>query len=164
PNVPGAPTSAKTSPGGAASGGGAVCGRIARADAQALLPATIKSAADDVLGDCIFTTNGGAPLTITTYSSDPDQQYYKTLSGAADHQISGIGDEAYWNEPVPGRTSPELNAHKGDVTCVIQPNDPPDTTLKTTPSGAGDLYTVTDADALAYVQLMGKVCNDVFSK
>ncbi|MGH2631883.1 MAG: hypothetical protein ACRDG3_00610, partial [Tepidiformaceae bacterium] len=65
PNVPGAPTSAKTSSSGGASGGGAVCGKIARADAQALLPATITSAADDVLGDCIFRTNGGAPLTIT---------------------------------------------------------------------------------------------------
>ena len=34
--------------------------------------------------------------------------------------------------------------------------------MKTTPDGLGG-FTATQSDVLAYVQLMGKVCNDVFA-
>jgi hypothetical protein len=152
----GAATAAKTS----AAAGSGVCGKIALADAQALVPQTLSPVTDTGIGECLF-HNAGQDVVIDYYTNDADQSSYKTISTGNDQQIAGIGDEAFWNEAVPGRTPPELAARKGNETCVIQSNDPPDTTLKTTPTASG--FTVSDADALAYVQLMGKVCNDVFA-
>jgi hypothetical protein len=117
----------------------------------------------DGINDCLFHQPDGSALQVDVYANDPDLKYYKTLSLPGDHQISGIGDQAYWNEALPGQTPPELIAHKGNVTCVMQSNDPPDTTLKIVQNTSTGLYTVSDADALGYVQLMGKVCNDVFA-
>ena len=72
-----------------------------------------------------------------------------------------IGDKAYWIEAVAGHTTPGLTAQKGSVACVILPPDPPDSTLKF--SGAPPMITVADGDATAFVQLLGKVCNDAFA-
>jgi hypothetical protein len=140
------------------------CTTVAKADVQALLAQPITSVTDNTsVFDCQYVTSVG-PQPVDWNPNDSDKSSYNNLSsGANDHQISGIGDEAYWNEPVPNQTTPELSAHKGDVTCVIQAlSDPTATTLKVTETGQGE-FTVTDADALTYVQLMGKVCNDYFA-
>jgi hypothetical protein len=145
-----------------------VCTKISQADVQALLSSSITSVsggADVGVCDFHFTDEAGAGFqNITFNANDPDKSSYNNLtSGAADHAISGIGDEAYWNEPAPGQTTPELAAHKGNATCVLEAEgNPNDTTLKVTPGIQGQ-FTVADSDALAYVQLMGKVCNDVFA-
>ncbi|MEO7034991.1 MAG: hypothetical protein ABI548_13865 [Polyangiaceae bacterium] len=64
-----------------------------------------------------------------------------------------------------GLSSPSLVAHKtsgSSPSCGIESNDPPDTTMLNTPNGLGG-FTSTQSDVVAYVQLMGKVCNDVFA-
>lgn len=158
--------SSSSSPSGAGSDGGSgggtnvVCSKIPVADVQALTPNTVQPATDSGIGECVW-HNSGEPVQVDYYPQDNDKSSYMNLSNGNDHAISGIGDEAYWNEAVDGKSAPQLSARKGTTTCVIQSNDPPDTTMKVTQNGA--TYTVTDADALAYVQLMGKVCNDVFA-
>jgi hypothetical protein len=134
-----------------------ICAKIPLADVQALTPQTLQPGTDAVgVPSCLF-HNPGQDVKVDYYLDDADQQFYKSLSNSTDHQLSGIGDEAYWNEPVEGQTPPYLSAHKGNVTCIIVSNFPPDTTL----SFSGG--TVQDADALTYAQLLGKVCNDVFA-
>jgi hypothetical protein len=138
-----------------------VCAKIPLADVQALTPQTLSPSTDTGIGECLF-HNAGLDVTVDYYVDDTDMSAYTSLSGNGDHPLSGVGDEAYWNEVVPGRTPPTLVARKGNETCTILSNDPPDTTMNTTPlNGTG--YTVTDEDALAYVQLLAKVCNDVFA-
>ncbi len=156
--------SAASGDGGSTSGANDPCTSIPKADVQALLSGTISSVTDNSSTyDCEYVTPA-APQPVGWNPSDSDKSSYNTLSaGASDHQISGIGDEAYWNEPVPGQTTPQLSAHKGNVTCVIQAlSDPTATTLKVTEGTQGQ-FTVADSDALAYVTLMGKVCNDLFA-
>jgi hypothetical protein len=157
-------TTAATSGTGSASG---ICTKIPQADVQALIPQKITSVTgSNQLLECHYhftpiAADDSSDLVVGFRLDDGDQSSYKNLSDQSDHAVSGIGDMAYWNEPVPSRTSPELSAHKGKVTCIIQPTDPPETTLKYT--GTLSFVTIDDADALAYVQLMGKVCNDVFA-
>jgi hypothetical protein len=140
-----------------------ICAKIPLADAQALTPQTLKPAADAAgIPSCLF-HNAGKDVKVDYYLSDADQHFYKSLSNSSDHQLSGVGDEAFWNEPIDGHSPPYLSAHKGNVTCTIVSNDPPDTTMKFTGPPTTPLYTVTADDALAYAQLMGKVCNDVFA-
>ncbi|MGH2464393.1 MAG: hypothetical protein ACRDGI_02945 [Candidatus Limnocylindrales bacterium] len=158
--VPGNPSASSAGP---AVAGADVCTSIPQADVQALLAFPITHVADDSsYFACVYTFSGGTTTFSFTWApDDSDLSSYNTLKGNADHAISGVGDEAYWNEAIPGRSTPSLEAHKGDATCSIQANDPPDVTEKTTQGNAE--FTVTDADALAYVQLMGKVCTDVFA-
>lgn len=150
-----------SNPGGASSGG--YCDKITRADVQALVPNTITEVGGDRIVACIFKEGSSGSVEVDIYGSDPDQKYYKSLSLSNDQSISGVGDQAYWNEPVPNASPPELIARKGNVTCVIQSNELPDSTIKATNSTSTGLFTVSDSDALAYVQLMGKVCNDAFA-
>lgn len=125
---------------------------------------------------CNVNDDPGIGLLIQTYPSDPRKTLFDglhsadpTLSGAFTFPISGIGDEAYYFEVTTddagtGVSAPSLAAHKAsgnDPSCGIESNDPPDTTLHTTPDVAG--FTATKSDVIAYVQLMGKVCNDVFA-
>jgi len=166
--APGGATSVagtSSAPAGAASGGSDVCTSIPQADVQALLAFPITNTADNSsYFACGYQFSGGTTsFSFTWDPGDADLTSYNTLKGNADHSISGIGDMAYWNEPVADHTSPSLEAHKGNATCTIQSNDPPDITMTTTPATGIYQFTVTDADALAYVQLMGKVCNDVFA-
>lgn len=146
----------------ASAGGSGICTKMSRDDVQALLPATISSVSSSI-GDCVFHEPDGSDLTVTLYSNDPDMKYYNTLSTSSDSALMGVGDVAYWNEAVRGRTPPYISAHKGNETCVIQSNEPPDTTLKATVTTNTGLLTVDDSDALAYARLMGKVCNDAFA-
>jgi hypothetical protein len=169
PTATAAGQSAATSASGAATvvatsaaGGKAadICAKIPLADAQALTPQPLQPSTNTGIGECLF-HNAGQDLKVDYYLDDTDQQYYTSLSGSNDHPLAGVGDEAYWNEPIPGQSPPALFAHQGDETCTILSNDPPDTTLKY--SGSEPFIKVTDADALAYVQLMAKVCEDVFA-
>ena len=152
--------------GGGGGSSGAECSAITIADAQALIPTTVTSVSDTGIGECHINFGGSdsgvTDLPVDYYLNDSALTAYNTLSGGNDHQISGIGDQAYWNEAVDTESPPQLSAHKGSVTCTIQSNAPPDTTMKTTAGGLVG-YTVTDSDALAYVQLMGKICNDVLN-
>jgi len=158
-----------------------VCDKIARSDIQALLPATVTSV-DTIIGGgsnggigcSVNVADSGIGLLIQTYPTDTDKSDFNFLLGdptsAFNHVISGIGDEAYYFEVTTdsagdGVSSPNLVAHSSAgvaPSCGIESNDPPDTTLKTTPDGLGG-FTVTQADVVAYVQLMGKVCNEVFA-
>ncbi|HEX4405523.1 MAG TPA: hypothetical protein VH560_11880 [Polyangia bacterium] len=161
--------------GGAGSGGGSdVCTAIPKADAQAILTNPITSLQDfSGVQACVFNYSGGSQgdsLQITFNPMDTDKSSYTTLSeGPADggdngdHPLTGVGDEAYWNEAVPGISIPSISAHKGNVTCVIQPPDPPDSTCKTVTGDNPLGYAITEADATTFAQLLGKVCNDVFA-
>ncbi len=144
--------------------GGNVCAAIV-ADVQALVVPAIANLQNTVDG-CIplLAADGGQLDMQVLYGADADKSLYNQQNGDMPHAITGIGDEAYWVELVPGASIPELLAHKGNETCIVSPPEPPDTTCKTTPSSAGPLiYSVADSDAIVYVQLMGKLCNDVFS-
>lgn len=163
------PAAAATTPAGGTqpgttAAGSDVCTSIPQADVQALLAFPITKTADNsTFYDCTYQFSGGTNVFSLTWDpGDAGLDSYNTLKGNADHAVSGIGDMAYWNEAVPDHTSPSLEAHKGNATCTIQSNDPPDITMKTTAASGIYQFTVTDADALAYVQLMGKVCNDIF--
>jgi len=156
-----AATAAATSGGTTASG--SVCDKIPLADMQALTPQPLGEVTDTNGGqttsaECQF---AGTEIRVRYNLNDADKTSYNNLAGTTDHQLSGVGDEAYWNEALAGNSPPYLVAHKGVVTCVIGSEAPPDTTMKTTLNGAP--FTVTDEDALAYVNLMGKVCNDIFA-
>lgn len=146
------------------SGGSDVCTSIPQADVQALLAFPITNTSDlSSVFACGYQFSGGTTTFSFTWDpGDAGLDSYNTLKGNADHSVSGIGDMAYWNEAVANHTSPDLEAHKGNATCTVQSNDPPDITMKTTPATGIYQFTVTDTDALAYVQLMGKVCNDIF--
>ena len=163
--VNGPTANGSTSSNGTAAGDMDICTSIPQADVQALLAFPITNTADNsTYFACGYQFSGGTTsFSLTWDPSDADLTSYNTLHGNGAHTISGIGDMAYWNEPVPDHTSPSLEAHKGNATCTIQTNDPPDITMKTTPATGIYKFTVTDADALAYVELMGKVCNDIFA-
>jgi hypothetical protein len=144
--------------------GGNVCAAIV-ADVQALVVPAIASLQNTVDGCIPLLAGDGGQLDMQVlYGADADKSLYNQENGGSTHSIAGIGDEAYWVEAVPGASIPELLAHKGDETCIVSPPEPPDTTCKTTPSTESPLiYTVADSDALASVQLMGTVCDDVFA-
>ena len=168
------PTSAGSDGGGGGGGGGGVCAAISQADAQAIVTHPIVSLQDfGAEGSCVFKYSGGSQgdsLQIDYYTDDADKTSYNTLSAGqsdggddGDHPLSGVGDEAYWNQAVPGISIPQLSAHKGNATCVIQPPDPPDSTCKTSPADTPLGIGVTETDGAAFAQLLGKVCNDVFA-
>ena len=154
-----------------------ICDRIPLADIQALLPYTVTSAPasfGNLAADGIICDVG---LQIHAYPSDAQKAGFDdehsadpTLSGGFTFPISGIGDEAYYFEVTTdaagtGVSAPNLFAHQASGTspsCGIESSDPPNTTMHTTPDGIGG-YTATKSDVIAYVQLMGKVCNDVFA-
>jgi hypothetical protein len=159
-----------------------ICDRIPVADIQALLPDTVTSVTTTIGGGsqggiiCEVDDDPGIGLLIQTYPSDAQKAQFDYLLGGDPtsqpftYSISGIGDEAYYFEVTTddagtGVSAPSLAAHKASgasPSCGIESNDPPDTTMHTTPDGAGG-FTATKSDVVAYVQLMGKVCNDVFA-
>lgn len=155
-------------------GGNSVCAAISQADAQAILSRPITSLQDfSAEQSCVFKYSGGSQgdsLQIDFNTNDADKSSYNNLSAGpsdggdnGDHPLSGVGDEAYWNQAVSGISIPAISAHKGNVTCVIQPPDAPDSTCKTTPADTPLGIGVTESDGAAFAQLLGKVCNDVFA-
>ena len=158
--------------GGDGDGGGGgttknICPLITQADVQALVVPTITGVTNLDGVRCQF-ADSGEGIKVEHYDNDANLTSYNNLhqdgggGSGPDHQLQGVGDMAYWNEAIDGKAPPELIAHKGNVTCVIQSPMPPDTTCKTTDDGSG-IPAFAESDALAYVQLMAKVCNDVFS-
>jgi hypothetical protein len=154
--------------GGGTSSGADACTSVAQADVQALLASPITQVQDNSATYACNYVTAAAPLQITWDPNDSSLTTYNngSLGAAQDHQITGIGDEAYWNETVPGGSIPALNAHKGNITVVIQPsgdNAAASTCKSTVTNQSAGTFTVADSDALAFVQLMGKVANDYFA-
>jgi hypothetical protein len=146
----------------------ALCSDINLADAQALLTVKIGPAQSGGPLGCSFLLPGedinGDNLTVLIDSPDADLSNYTDLTtgtfALSDDwtPISGIGDKAVWAQTV---GFPTLVAHGSDVTCSVGvPGDASELTLHSTGASYGP--TVTKANALAYVDLMGKVCSDVF--
>jgi hypothetical protein len=110
--------------------GGNVCAAIV-ADVQALVVPAIASLQNTVDG-CIplLAADGGQVAMQVLYGADADKSLYNQENGDMPHAITGIGDEAYWVELVPGASIPDLLAHKGNETCIVTPPEPPDTTCR----------------------------------
>ena len=162
------PTSSGSDDGGGGGGGTKdICPLITQADVQALVVPTITGVTNVDGVRCQF-ADSGEGVKVEHYDNDANLISYNNLhqdgggGSGPDHAISGVGDMAYWNEALDGKAPPELIAHKGHVTCVIQSPDPPDTTCKSSTDQSG-LPVFAEADAEAYVQLLAKVCNDIFS-
>ena len=148
---------------GGGGGGGVLdvskqCKAIKPADIQALMKATLSSPTINPL-ECDY---AGGSLKINIRLDDSDhKQYTLQASPAPGHTLTGIGDQAYWFEPVTGHTTPWLESYKGSVACEVSPADPDLTTL--TYTGSMPIPTIADGDAAAYAQKEGAVCDDVFS-
>ncbi len=150
--------------GGGGGGGDNGCSAF-KSDLQALITKPISSVTGTLIGACNgILADGTLGIAVVIYDPDTDKSMYNLQYAAgSSHSITGFGDEAFYNDgdQADGITGPDFHAHKGDVTCDIASPAPPNTTLKTTAAGTG--YTATQSDELAYVQLMGKTCNDVFA-
>lgn len=161
------PGSTDATDGGGTTGTKNICPLINQTDVQALVVPTITGVTNESGIVCQF-ADSGEGIKVEHYDDDAAKTAYNNLhldgggGSGTDHPLQGVGDEAYWNEALDGKAPPELIAHKGNITCVIQSPDVPDTTCKTTDDGSG-LPAFAESDAEAYVQLMAKVCNDVFS-
>jgi hypothetical protein len=148
---------------GATAAGGAldeskVCAAIKPADVQALMKAPVTPVVNNP-GECSFY---GGDLTIDIYANDPTQKYYQNpVNGPGTTPVPGVGDQAQWFAPVPGMTTPWVEAHKGSTTCTVSPADPSETTLPY--AGASPFYKITTADSAAYAAKEGVLCNDVFA-
>ena len=58
------------------------------------------------------------------------------MNGPGTTPVPGVGDQAQWSAPVPGATTPWVEAHKGSLTCVLSPADPDQTTIPYTGNAA----------------------------
>ena len=134
------------------------CAAIKPADVQALMKAPATPVVDNP-GECSFY---GGDLKIDIYPNDPTQQYYQNpVNGPGTTPIPGVGDQAQWSEPVPGATTPWIEAHKGSLTCVVSPADPPETTIPYT--GSDPFFKIAPADSAAYAAKEGVLCQDIFN-
>lgn len=104
-------------------------------------------------------------LTTTLFPGDTSKQFYNdsvTQLGPNPTQLSGIGDAAAWSQIVPGDTAPEVVAHQGSLTCVVQtPADTSQLTIEQT--GSGPIYQISASAAATYATKMGVPCTDVFA-
>jgi hypothetical protein len=134
------------------------CAAIKAADVQALMKAP-ATAAQNFPGECSFY---GGDLKIDIYPNDPTQKYYQnTVNGPGTMPLSGVGDQAQWFAPIVGTNTPWVEAHKGSLTCVVSPADPPETTIPYT--GTDPFEKIAPADSAAYAAKEGVLCNDIFS-
>jgi hypothetical protein len=133
------------------------CEAIPTADVQALL----KSPPGDQVHNPLECDWKNTTLKVDLSPNDTDKKSYNDLLSTEGHAITGLGDVAQWSEPVPGRTAPDINAHKGNLTCYVQAADPI-TTLTLPYTGSDPFFKVTDADSLAYATLEAKLCADIF--
>jgi hypothetical protein len=146
----------------AGAGGGVLdaskqCKAITTADIQALMKATLAPVQINPL-ECDY-ADGSLKVNIRLDDA-AHKQYTMLASPAPGHEVTGVGDQAYWFEPVVGHTTPWFESYKGAVACEVSPADPDQTTL--TYTGNPPIVTVADSDAMAYAQKEGAVCNDVF--
>jgi hypothetical protein len=120
-----------------------------RGDCQALISDPLTEVSGNPAGACNAYTAPGQPgfaggaLIFTDLAPHPFDP-----KPADAHDVAGVGDKAYWTSATRG---PRLEAMKGKAQCEL--GTPKKATLKST----------SDADQAAYVQLMGKVCNDMFA-
>jgi hypothetical protein len=158
-----APAGAAAAIAGATGGGGALdeskqCAAIKPADVQALMKAPVTPVVN-YPGECSFY---GGDLKIDLYANDPTQKYYQNpINGPGTTPLTGVGDQAQWFAPVPGKTTPWIEAHKGSLTCTVSPADPPETTLPYT--GTDPFFTILPADSAAYAAKEGVLCQDIFN-
>ena len=110
-------------------------------------------------GQCAF---GEGATTVTFNVNDVDHSdVTNVISSSNSHTISGFGDGAMWYDGS-GSIVPALGAWKGNVSCLVQPDSNP-ANDSFTYTGTPPLITITDADAIAYAQKEGAICNDVFA-
>jgi hypothetical protein len=134
------------------------CAAIKPADVQALMKASVTPVVNNP-GECSFY---GGDLKIDIYSNDPNQKYYQNpVNGPGTTPVSGVGDQAQWFAPVPGASTPWIEAHKGSTTCTVSPADASETTLPYT--GTSPFYKIAPADSAAYAAKEGVLCNDIFA-
>ncbi len=173
---PAAPAAASSGPSsvpvtGDGSGSDAVyCAAMKVSDAQALVKPTIAAAQTGGPESCAFVLPGqditGDNLTMTVFPNDADKNYYNdAVTGATSstpNPLTGVGDVAVWEQPVAGATAPEVVAHKGSITCVVQP--PADTSpLTIEQTGSGPIYQISATAAAAYAAKEAVLCTDVFT-
>jgi hypothetical protein len=157
------PAAAAAAVAGATGAGGPLdfskqCAAIKPADVQALMKAPVTPVVDDP-GECSFY---GGDLKIDIYPNDPTQKYYQNpVNGPGTTPVPGVGDQAQWFAPIPGETTPWIEAHKGSLTCTVSPADPSETTLPYT--GTSPFYKIAPADSAAYAAKEGVLCNDIFN-
>lgn len=147
---------------GGGGGGGVLdvskqCKAIKPADAQALMKATLSAVVFNPL-ECDF-ADGTMKVNIRLDDAT-HKQYTLLASPTPGHELTGVGDQAYWFEPAEGHTTPWIESYKGSVACEVSAADPPDTTIPYTGNG---IYTITESDAAAYAAKEGVLCSDVFS-
>ncbi len=148
---------------GATGKGGALdesklCAAVKPADVQALMKAPVTPVVNNP-GECSWY---GGDLKIDIYANDPTQKFYQNpVNGPGTTPVPGIGDQAQWFAPVPGATTPWVEAHKGSTTCELSPADPPETTLVYT--GSDPFYKIAPADSAAYAAKEGVLCQDIFN-
>jgi hypothetical protein len=110
-------------------------------------------------GECDW---GGGGITVDIDLKDTAKQFYPggAFSGS-EAQLSGVGDEALWSQPVKGMTVPFITARKGNTDCSISPGlDVDQTSMPYT--GSAPFFTIADADAQQYANEEGQICNDIF--
>jgi hypothetical protein len=157
------PAGAAAAIAGATGAGGALhesklCAAIKPADVQALMKAPVTPAVNNP-GECSYY---GGDLKVDIYANDPTQKYYQNpVNGPGTTPLTGVGDQAQWFAPVPGKTTPWIEAHKGSLTCATEPADPPETTMPYT--GTDPFYTIAPADSATYAAKEGVLCQDVFN-
>lgn len=134
------------------------CAAIKPADVQALMKAPVTPVVNDP-GECSFY---GGDLKIDIFPNDPTQKYYQNpVNGSGTTPVPGVGDQAQWFAPVPGASTPWVEAHKGSLTCTISPADVSETTLPYT--GSDPFFKIAPADSAAYAAKEGVLCSDIFA-
>jgi hypothetical protein len=167
-----APAGGSSAPvtGGAGGADAPYCAAMKVADAQALVKVTIAAAQTGGPESCAFVLPGqgidGDNLTVTVFPGDSNNQYYNdAVSGPASstpNPLPGVGDVAVWEQVVAGASAPEVAAHKGSLTCVVQaPADTSQLTIDQT--GSGPIYQISSAAAAAYAAKEAVLCTDLFS-
>jgi hypothetical protein len=146
--------------GGVTQSTGKYCSAIKTADVQVLVKATVAQPVVEP-DECDWL---GGQLKVTIYANDSSEKYYKEQSTdlGAGTALSGVGDEAAIIEPIVGKTTPSVIAHKGSLTCnATSPSEMSDTTM--TYTGSSPFYDATPASETAYAAKLGVLCADVFS-
>jgi len=167
-----APAGGSSAPvtGGAGGVDATYCAAMKVADAQALVKPTISAAQTGGPLPCAFVLPGepinGDNLTVTVFPNDADKSFYNdSVTGPASgppNPLPGVGDVAVWEQPVTGASAPEVVAHKGSITCVVQP--PADTgPLTIEQTGTGPIYQISAAAAASYAVKEAVLCTDMFS-
>ena len=134
------------------------CNAIPHADLQALVKATVGAAIAFPF-QCAW---NGTGLKVSVNPNDDDIKGSSELIGSDGKAISGVGDLAKWDSPVPNMTLPNVYAQKGaKFTCFVAGDDVPTSTIAYT--GSDPFFKITDAAELAYANKEAKLCSDVFA-